>query len=456
MNITPEEVVDRQTVLEVQLEDEDLSPYLDRGYSRLVQRTAIPGFRKGKAPRAILERYLGKESLLNEAMDYMVTDVAERAIAEQELEAAGAPRIELLEIEPVKLKVTVALTPLVDLGVYKDIRLEDKPVEVGEADVDNRIQNMLKESAPWEPVERPVKLGDMVTMNVVGTVENSTILDKDDLVYVADEESLLPFPGFSKQLKGAKVSVSKEFELKIADDHTDARLAGKQARFDVMVSEVKEQKLPDLDDEFAKGAGEGYESVAALREAIGKEIDQEARSAQQAQFREATLEELSKLATVELPPLLVEHEVEHMVSRRDRFVDQLNIRKDDYLRFTGKTEDEIREEMRENAVERLTRSYALSTLAEQEGVDISSEEIDEEIQRLGASEDPEKGRIADQDMDSEQVRTGIRETLLVEKALERLTSIAKGEVPGPSGETPGANQDEQDEEEGGETLDAEA
>jgi trigger factor len=236
LRISQEETADRQTVLNVVLEDEDLEPYLNRGYRKVVQHAMIPGFRRGKAPRSIVERYLGRESLLNEVIDYMLPDATERAIEAEKLEFSGTPKIELLEMEPVTVKVTVALTPLVDLGAYRDIRLDDEPMEVTQDDVEGRLQGLLVKSAAWDPVDRPVNMGDMVTMNVVGTVENSTILDDKDAVYVLEEENLRPFPGFSQQLEGAQESVSKEFELKISDDHADARLAGKEALFRVTVA----------------------------------------------------------------------------------------------------------------------------------------------------------------------------------------------------------------------------
>ena len=456
MRISQEETADRQTVLNVVLEDEDLEPYLDRGYRKLVQHAMIPGFRRGKAPRSIVERYLGRESLLNEVIDYMLPDATERAIEAENLEISGSPKIELLEMEPVTVKVTVALTPLVDLGEYQDIRLDEEPVEVTQDDVEDRLQGLLNESAAWDPVDRSAKLGDMVIMNVVGTVEDSTILDEKDAVYVLAEENLRPFPGFSQQLEGAQSSEPKEFELKISDDHADARLAGKEALFQVTVSEVKERKLPALDDEFAKGVGDGYESLAALREAIDKDVNDEAQSAQSAQYREATLDELQKVVTVELPPMLIEHEIEHMVARRDQFVDRLNVRMDDYLSYTGKTEEEMREEMREHAIDRLTRSFALATLAEREGLDVSAEEIDERIQALATADEGSPNSPGSQELDSAEVISSVRETLLVGKALDRLTAIARGEAPAQNGGEQSSQEDERDQspEEGGHSVDS--
>ena len=460
MKITQEEVVDRQAVLRIELEDEDLNPYLDRGYRRVVQRAAIPGFRKGKAPRIIVEKFMGRESLLQEVMDFMLPDVTARAISSQDLDATGPPRLELLEMEPVTVKATVALTPRVELGGYGGIRIEEEPVEITEDDVRERLQELSKASASWEPKERPVKLGDMVTMNVAGTVEGAVILDQKDVVYIVNEESALPFPGFAQNLEGVEVSVPKEFDLRVSEDHADARIAGKEAHLQVTVGEVKEQNLPELDDEFAKSVGDGYESLATLRQSIEEDLSKEAKEAQAARFRESALEELQKVATVELPPLMIKHEVEHMVERRDRFAEQLNMRKDDYLRFTGKTEEEIQEEMQEQAMERLARSWVLASLAESEGLEVSSEEIDKKIQALKESGGEETEDRRDLDLTSDGARSTISEMLLVGKALDRLTAIAKGEATASGDVEQSADKQDQgsdkldhDSEQGGDAVD---
>ena len=451
MKITQDEVVERQTVLHIELEEEDLGPYLDRGYRRVVQQVNIPGFRKGKAPRAILERYLGRESLLNEAVEFMLPDVTQRAVTEQNLETAGHPKLELEELDPVKVKATVALTPNVDLGAFRSIRVKEEKVKITEDDIGGRLDQMRKEAAAWEPVERPVNLGDMVTMNVVGSVDGQDVLNETDAVYIAEEGSVLPFPGFSEKLKGAPTGEPIEFDLGISDEYPDASVAGKDASFTVTVSDVKEQILPDLDDEFAKSVGDGYESLDAMRESVEAEMNSQAEDAQDTKFREAALDELLKVGTVELPPLLVDHEIEHMVDRRDRFAQSLNMSTDDYLKITGKTEEDIEGEMREQAVERFSRSYSLAKLAEAESLEVSADEIDERVKELKEAEDDRVGDLGDRGLDSEEARDSIRETLLLRKALDRLTEIAKGESASPGADRAEPASDDKVEDEGGET-----
>ena len=425
MKITQEEVVERQTVLHIELEDEDLDVYLDRGYRRAVQHTVIPGFRKGKAPRRILENFLGRESLLNEVLDSMLPEVTGRAITEQELDAAGLPRIELVELDPFTVKATVPLTPEIDLGSYRDIRLTPESTEVTEEDVQERLDQMRHSMASWEPAERAAEMGDMVTMKALATVEGRTVLDEKDAVFFLDEHTTRPFPGFSQQLVGLPVDEPKDFALTMPDDYSDGTIAGKEAQFAVTVGEIKRRILPDLDDEFAKGFGDGYESVHALRREVEAELTKESENASEQKYRDAIVSALVDGATMELSPVLVEHETEHMTDNQARTLDRVNIRVDDYLRSIDKTEQEMREEMRDEAVQRLTRSFALSKATELEGIEVTDEEVEARVETILSESENRPDSI----QDSDELKSSVRRMLLVETTMDRLVTIAKGEAP---------------------------
>ena len=425
VKITQEEVIERQTVLLIELDDEDLGPYLDRGYSRVVQQINIPGFRKGKAPRPIVERFVGRESLLQESLEYMLPDVTQRAVEAQKLETAGVPKLELEDLDPVIVKATVALTPEVDLGDYQAIQVEEPVVEVTDESIEQRLEELRREASSWVPVERSVELGDMVSMSVQGSVEGKQFMDQPDAVHVAEEGSVVPLPGFSAKLVGSETGKPTEFDLPVPDDYPDATLAGKESRFSITVNEVKERQLPDLDDEFAKGVRDGFDSLQALRDDIQHTVEEEAENARVTQLREASIEALVNQATVELAPLLVDHEIEHMVERRNQFVDSLNMQMSDYLKITGKTEQETQDEMRGSAVERLSRSWALSKLAELEKLEVTQEEIDGRIQELAdSSEDPSRF-LKNKNLNSDEVTESLRNSILMEKAVDHLTDLAK-------------------------------
>ena len=456
MKITQGEIEDRQTVLRVELEDEDLATYLDQGYRRLVQRTAIPGFRKGKAPRRIVENFLGRESLLNEVMDSMLPEFTTRAITEQELDAGGLPSIELLEMDPFTFEATVPLKPEVDLGRYTDIRVPVVAVEITEKDVERRLDELQRSTATWDPVERPVRMGDLVTMDARGVVGEQTILDEKAAVYFLDEDGVRPFPGFALKLESISGGEAKEFDLSIPDDFPDDSISGKEAHFSVTVSEIKERVLPELDDEFAKSVGDGYKDIAELRERTQSDLTSEAEDAADREYRESAMTALVEGATFELPELIVEHEMAHLEERQQRFLDSVNIRADDYLTSIGSTEDEMRTNLRADAEGRMKRSTALDGLAGLEGIEVSDEDVEERVQSV-LSEANEQ----DEKPDPEELSASVRRVLLTEKTMDRLLTIAKGEAATPDESNGEQAEDEKDGEEegtegGADTDDAEA
>ena len=440
MNITQEEVVDHQTVLHIELEDEDLDPYLDRGYKRVVQRTSIPGFRKGKAPRIVVERYVGRESLLDAVADFMVTDVTARAIDAQNLETVGMPKLELLELEPVTVKATVALRPDVDLGVYKDIRVDEEEMEIVEEDIQRRLDQLRESAGSWEPAERPVELGDLVTADMSATIDDATVLDQKGVILVADERGDGPFPGLGIGLAGAVREEPKKFTLAIPED-SDSDHAGQDVQFAVTVIEVKKRDLPELDDEFAKGVGDGYDSLDALREQVESQLRADRQKLQDSTYREAVLDAFVESASIELPPLLVEHEMEHMEADREQALDRMNIRMDDYLRYVDKSEEDLQDETRESAIDRIKRTLVLSTLAEADGLEVSDAEIDEQIEAMPEDPTSQTSRAERRARDSEEGRDSVRRRILIDKTIEQMLAIARGDSSDQQDEVPQADED---------------
>lgn len=445
MQITQEQVVDRQAVLRIELEDSDLAPYLDRGYRRLVQKANIPGFRKGKAPRQVVEQYFGREGLLQEVLEYTVSDVTSKAIESQKLDASGLPKVELVDLKPVVVKATVPLTPDVDLGAYQAIRVPLKPIEVTEEQVNERIERVRDGQATWEPVERPAQMGDLLTGHVQGIVGGQKWIDQSDAVFVLDKEGDRPIPGFSEAVAGAEKGVAKEFTLTMPADYADTKLAGKEGKFTVTAGEVKQRNLPALDDGFAKGVGEGYESLAALREAVRKELNAEAEAARDAEYREEALKALVAHAKVALPPLLVEHETEHVLEDRQRTLARLNVRLDDYLRYSKTTVEKLQEESKQSAQERLVRAFAVRKFADLEQVGVSDEEVETRLTALKEQAEQMRARANQSrraerrkdELDSDETKESVKRTIVMEKALDKLVTIAKGEAPEAASAAPG-------------------
>jgi len=422
VKITQDEILERQTVLHIELEDSDIDPFLDKAYSRVVQRVNIPGFRKGKAPRRIIEQYFGKESLLNEIIDSMLPEMTGRAVSEQELDSVGLPSIDLESLEPFLFSATIPLRPDVDLGKYQDIRVDREEPTIVENAVDERVEQLRLSVASWEPIERPVELGDMISAEINGEVEGEEIINESEAVYLVNEDIGRPFPGFSEKLVGFDIDETNTFDLDIPEDFSDEKLAGKTASFKVKIKDVKERVLPDLDDEFAQGIGEGYETLEDLKVEIDKSIKEESIAESSRAYRESVIDALMNEATVEIPPLLIEHESSRMVEEQERMVTQANMVLDDYLQSIGKTRDELIDEAKTEAIERLSRTFVLSTLSDQEKIEVSENEIEDRIKELFSDSDAETPNASQTDEMKEYLERSMR----MERTMERLESIAEG------------------------------
>ena len=434
MKITQDEVVERQTTLHIELDDEDIDPYLQRAYSRVVQNVNIPGFRKGKAPRSIIEQYFGRESLLNEILDSMLPELTGKAITEEDIDAVGMPSIDLEGLDPFQFSAVVPLKPDINLGEYKSIRVEKETPSLPDDAIDERIEQLRLSVASWEPVDRSVQTGDMVSTQIKGTLDDEVILDESDAVYLVNEDIGRPFPGFSDKLVGLESDEPSSFDLDIPEDFQDENLAAKNISFEVNIKDIKERVLPELDDAFAQSIGEGYESLEDLREEVDKSIINEAETEASRAHRENVIQALLESATVELPPLLIEHESTHMVEEQERMVTQANMVLDDYLTSIGKTRTELEEESRDEAIGRLTRSFVLSALADEENIDISDDEITERIEELFSNSDEEKPDSSQ----TAEMMDYMRRSMRMEQTMTRLEDIAEGYPDG----KPAQNDDE--------------
>ncbi len=425
MKVTQQEEAARQTIIEIELDDDDLEPYLNRAYRRIVQKANIPGFRKGKAPRSIIERAFGREYLINDVIEYMVSDVTSKAIEESDIDAGGLPRIDLKGLDPVQIEATIPLSPTVDLNDYSKLRVERETTEVTADQIDERLEQIRQGLATWEPVERATKSGDMITADIEATVDGNVLMDQKSGVLVLEDEHDTVVPGLSKKLTRISKGKPKNFKLMIPDDYESTaegeNVAGKEASFTATISEIKERIIPDLDDEFAKGVGEGYDDLAALQQSIQDDLETEAERSDNATFREAALAALTESADLEIPELLVDHEIDHIIGDRQQALQRMNVGLDDYLRYAGKTREEFREETRIASMERLERTYVLQSLVEAESIEVSDDELTEKLQSLKATVPAEQ--VGQVDLDSDEAVASMRRNLQFENAVERLVEI---------------------------------
>jgi trigger factor len=403
----------------------DEEPFLNRSYRRLAGRVRIPGFRPGKAPRSIVENHLGRATLVQEALEFMIPESLDQVLREQEIRAFAEPQLEVLDLEPVSFKAVVPLEPEVDLGEFRSIRVESPPVEIGQEDVGRVLENLQYESAPWEPVERPVAFGDQVTLNVTGNIAGEDAISDEGVDYVPQMDNDLPLPGFSVYLEGMTEGQEKEFTLAVPEEYPQENYAGKECHFHVEVVAVKEKQLPELDDEFAKGVLEGFESMEALSEHIRQRLTEEGEATALREMERNILDEVKKLANIQASELIYQREMESIREDHERRLRNQRLDMDTYLSFIGQTEEEWSEQLRPQAEERLATFLVMRKLAEQEAIEVNPEDIDAEIDRLTENSAEASVESLRRVLNSEDSRESIRSSLLNRKVLAYLVEIAR-------------------------------
>lgn len=433
MKVTRDNASPIELTLTVELEPEDESPFLDRSYRRTVSRINIPGFRRGKAPRHIVESMIGRTALLQEALEFMVPETLDKVLTDEEISAFAEPSIEVTELEPVSFTATVPLEPSVDLGDYRSLRVESDPVEVADEQVDDVVARLQEEQAVWEPVDRPAEYGDRLNLDVNGDIDGEVVVDDNDVEYVPNEENVLPFPGFAPNVVGMAEEEEREFTVTIPEDYPREQYAGKEVQFKVSVLSVKERSVPELDDEFAKSVGQGFEDMESLRSNVRESLTNQAEAAARNDLEQKSLDALCESAVVNASPILYERELEAMQADRERMLRQQGLDLPTYLRFMGKTPDEFLDEMRPNAERRLVGGLVLRKLAEVEDIEVTDDDIQSETDRLFEMSSGEEAEQANLDnlrefLDSQSTRDNIRSSLHSRLVLERLTDIAQGKL----------------------------
>jgi trigger factor len=424
VKVSTERIPESQVVLQIEVEPERLERSLEQAYRRLALKTEVPGFRKGKTPRHMLERYIGRDAVIEEALRVLIPEAYNDAIEEGDIDAIDYPSIEVVQQEPLIFKATVAVRPDVDLGNYRQLRVEREPVTVSEERVNEKLEELRHRYAILEPVDRPLQMGDLVRADIRVSVDGRTVVSEDDAEIRLRPGVPVLVSGFVERLLGAEKGVQQQFSMDVPQDHPHRLLAGKSCLCTVLVREVKEEKLPELNDAFAVEVGEGFPSLEALRQRLESDLRELAEQQVEARYRDRVVDEVVAGASVEFPPTLAERETEHLLREwaDSRGGGDIEL----HLRRVGKSEEELRQELRLQAVERIQRSLVLNNVAKVEGISVSQEDIDAEIDRLAAS----SGSGADEVrkvFGSPGGRDALERSLLTRKTVDRLVASASGE-----------------------------
>ena len=436
MKVSTERIQDSQIVLEIEVDDERLEKAKSSAYRRLASKAKIPGFRPGKAPRNVVERHFGEHTILHEAIDQLMPQVYKEALEQEEIDPIDQAGYELVTESPLVAKFTVPVQPTVDIGDYASLRVPREPVVVEAEQVQEGLESLRHRYATLEPVTRPAEWNDIVRADVDGTVDGATLVHEEDAEFQLLEERTISLPGFAEALIGREKGAAFEFEVTVPDDAPQEQMRGRPALYKVAIKEVKQEILPELDDEFARQAGEGFDSLEALRTRVGDDLRQALEQEDEQRYRDEVLEALVKRVRPEFPPILAEREVERLLQEQNNALQPKNARGNSreglerYLQQAGKSEEELREELQPIAEARISRSLVLSEVTEAEHIAVTDAELEQEIDRLssGAGEQADELRRL---FSSEAAKENLRRSLTTKQTLERLVEIASSEEASP-------------------------
>ena len=380
MKVSVEKLPTSEAVLNVDLTWDDLEKASDKAYRKLVKQVDIQGFRRGKAPRSLLERKIGKESIYQEGLDELINETYRNALKEHELTPIRQPEVDapILEMgQPYHFSVKVPILSPVILGDYHSLHIDREEVAVTSEEVESEIEALRNRRVTWQTVERPAEYGDRVTVDLKLTVEEENISDLKDNPFELTAERHGLFVGMDEQLVGMQPGDSKDFTTTIPADYTNEKIAGKEAHYHVNLYKVEIKEIPELDDAFAAQASEGqFETMEDLRKAISDTILENKQQRARDELREKVVNAVVEQAEVTLHPALVDEEAEEMVHQLTHRLERQRMSLDQYLMLMKKTREEYVQDVRPDAEARLKSQLVLDEVAREEKISVAPEELE--------------------------------------------------------------------------------
>ena len=372
------ELGDSRVRVEVEVEPAAVDKALSQAAANLGRDLKIPGFRKGKVPPQVVLQRVGREAVLDEAVRQALPDWYEEAIGDAGLSTVGEPSLDLGELpgkgSPLAFSIEVGVRPEATLGEYKGLEVGRREPEVAKDEIDAEVERLREQAASLENVDRPAKEGDFVVIDFVGKVGGEPFEGGEARGYLLELGSNRLVEGFEEQLVGAKAGDEVSVNVTFPEDYRAENLAGNQASFEVSVKEVKEKRLPELDDDLATEAG-GFDSLDELREDIASRLREQQERMIDTEFREAVVDAAVAEAKIDVPEELVHskaHEMWHQTSRR---LAAQGLDPARYLQMTGKNEEELVHEAEPEAERALKRESVLAAVVDAEGIEVPDEEL---------------------------------------------------------------------------------
>jgi trigger factor len=425
---------DSRVRVDVEVPTDALEQELQSAASAIGREMRVPGFRKGKVPAQVVIRQVGRQAVLDEAVRRALPGWYEQALHDAGIAAVGDPKVDLTDLpergSPLAFTIEVGVVPEAQLGDYKGVEAGRREPEVSDDEVDAELERMRESLASLETVERAAQDGDFVVLDFTGTVDGEPFEGGEARGYMLELGSGRLIPGFEDQLRGAQAGEERRVEVTFPDDYPGEQLAGKDAVFEVQVKEVKEKRLPDLDDDFAVGAG-GYDTLQELRDEIATRLREAEGRTIEGEFREAAVDAVVAGARLDLPDELVHEKAHEMWHRTARRLAGQGVDPRRYLELSGKTEEELVKEAEPDAEVALKREAVLSAIVKQEGIEVSDEEVEQALRQAAEASVGDRGASEKQlkralkRARSQGAEDALREDIAMRKAVDLVVEHAK-------------------------------
>ena len=384
MNVKSVEKQEKSTVeLVIEIGKEEFEAAVEKVYKKQRGKISVPGFRKGKAPRKIIEGMYGSGVFYEDAINDLYPEAYAQAIEQEKLDAVAWPKVEIVDVgkEGLTFKALVTVRPEVKLGEYKGLTAEKEEVKITDEDIDNELKPYINRASRMVTVEREAQNGDTVVIDFEGFKDGVPFDGGKAEGHSLELGSGAFIPGFEDQLVGTKAGDEKDVNVTFPEEYHAEELAGKPVVFKVKVHEVKEKRLPTIDDEFAKDVSE-FDTLEAFRKDLADKLTQRREAQAKRAFEAAIMEQVMDNMEVEIPDAMVAYETDQMVEDMARRVQAQGIPFEQYMAMTGMTIDIVRSQAAAAAMERVRRDLALGAVVAAENIEISDEDLEAEYKRL--------------------------------------------------------------------------
>jgi len=427
MKVSAEKIDKTKAQVTVEISEEEFENSLQKAYRTVVQKINVPGFRKGKVPRRILENIYGKEVLMEEALKDAVPQAYFKALEEikDEYTVVSQPEYDIVQAQagqPVVFKAAFDIKPEVKLGQYKGIELEKPTVEVKEEDVEAELTRMQQRYAKLVVVEGPASKGDVLTIDFVGKVDGQPFEGGSGDNYPLELGSNSFIPGFEDQLVGAKQNETKDVAVTFPADYHSEQLAGKDAVFTVVVKEIKSKELAPLDDEFAKDVSE-FETMQELRQDIENKLKEMAEKKAEHELRTAAIKKVLENAEVEIPESMIQERVNRMIEDFASRLQQQGINFEYYLKATNTKVENLVSAYRTGAETAVRTDLVLEEVAKTENIAANTEDTQREIDKI-AEQVKQEPAIVREVLEKQGQISSLNFGIMVDKAVDFIIAEA--------------------------------